>query len=117
MPEVAAVQHDKELIPGADFVVDFIMQNNAGGARDLTGATAISQMRRTSDDKTKLWDLTESTGIVLGGEAGTVVMTVPGSTTTSIKTSGVYDIQITLSDGGIEVPIRGDVKYVPRVSV
>lgn len=68
---------------------------------NLTGYTAAMQVRDAADSATALISLTSSSGIVLGGSAGTIAVTISAEVTSAIVAGSYsYDLEIT-SGGGV----------------
>lgn len=68
---------------------------------NLDGYTARMQVRRTVDADTTIISLTSSSGITLGGEAGTIAVSVTAAIMEDIS-GGVYVYDLEL-DSGAEV--------------
>jgi hypothetical protein len=68
---------------------------------DLSGYEARMHVRRTVDSSTTLIELSTDDGsIVLGGEDGTIELTISAEDTALLTSSGVYDLEI-ISDTGV----------------
>lgn len=68
-----------------------IQWNDAkGNAVDLTGYTAKLQARRTKNDTAAVISLTESSGITLGGSAGTIALSIGSNTTATYDFVKIY---------------------------
>lgn len=102
---------------GADFVSDtYIWTNEDGTLVDLTGATALMQVR-TAPGADEEFALTDSTGIALGGAAGTIVISIPSADTAGLDQQEYkYDILLTLA-GVKTLIIGGTVKVNLAISV
>ena len=75
---------------------------------DLTGFTARMQVRRTISSTTKIVELTTENGrIEIDGEEGRIILTMGPSVTSSITSSGVYDLEIQSDDGVVSRVIQG----------
>jgi hypothetical protein len=74
-----------------------------GVAVNLTGYSAKMQIRRSYDDANPLSTLTSSSGgIVLGGSAGTIALSIAYATTETFEAGQyIYDLEI-VSGGGIK---------------
>lgn len=85
---------------------------------DLTGCTALMQIRATLDDPVVLLLLsTANARIALGGVAGTITLTVSAADTTLITwLTAVYDLQIVLANGTIRRLLGGNVTVSPEVT-
>jgi len=100
------------LYAGDDFVMVVTVQNDDGSAVDLTGYTAVSQIKTRIGDATPLATFT----CVTGGTAGTVTMTLPNAESASLTSGVVYDMQITSSGGVITTLIAGSLTINPQVT-
>lgn len=84
---------------------------------DLTGCTARMQVRLRVDSPTALLTLTTETGGITLGAEGSIVLRVDAAATTAINwTSGVYDLEVTLSNGDIRRLLYGSVQVSPEVT-
>lgn len=74
---------------------------------DLTGYTARMQVRRETEESSVLVELTTANGrIVLGGEEGTITLSLGASTTASLDDDGVYDLEI-VSGANVHKVLKG----------
>lgn len=83
---------------------------------DLEGYTARMQVRRTVDATTAILSLTSSSGITLGGEAGTIAIEVSAEDMEDVTGgSYVYDLEL---DSGEEVTrlLQGTFTIQPEVT-
>jgi hypothetical protein len=78
---------------------------------DLTGCTAIAQIRSKIDSPNVLLELsTANGGIVLGGATGSITMHISPIVTKSLTWKlGVYDLLITFTDGTVLRKLNGSV--------
>lgn len=68
-----------------------------GDPINLTGFTALMQFRETAKSTVILLDASQY--IVLGGAAGTIVLTIPATVTATIDwNAAVYDLELTSPD-------------------
>ena len=100
---------------GETFNFSFTISTNST-PWDLTGYTARMQVRTTVEATDKLLDLTTTSGITLGGAAGTVAITV-SATSMSALISGrhVYDIEVVSGGGTVTRILEG--KFVVKAEV
>jgi hypothetical protein len=76
--------------------------SNPTGLWNLTGYSAAMQVRSSTSSTTKILSLSTSSGIALGGTAGTVTCTASATTMAAIKAgSYVYDIELTEPSTGV----------------
>ena len=84
---------------------------------DLTGHQARMQVRRTVDSTTALVTLTTSGGgITLGGEDGTIEITISAANTALLNSSGVYDLEIVSGTGVVSRILQGEWRLSPEVT-
>lgn len=84
---------------------------------DLTGHQARMQVRRTVDSTTALVTLTTGGGgITLGGEDGTIELTISAANTALLNSSGVYDLEIVSSTGVVSRILQGEWRLSPEVT-
>lgn len=75
---------------------------------DLTGHTARMQVRRTVESSTAMIELTtENGGIDIDGPEGVVEITMTDEQTSSLTSSGVYDLEIINGGGQVSRVIQG----------
>lgn len=87
---------------GATFVQVLIWEDPAGVPIDLTGYTARAQVRPVpASDRVLLSVSSPSSGIVLGGVAGTVTLTFSAAQTAALPHGrvGVWDLLLTSPTG------------------
>lgn len=103
---------------GTDFSVTWTWQS--GGPVDLTGYTAHMQIRPSNADATSVvyLDLTSSSGITLGGSAGTIAVFLPASVTSALTFgNAVYDLKMTNGSGNVTRLLQGAVTLSYQVTV
>jgi hypothetical protein len=84
---------------------------------DLTGHQARMQVRRTVDSTTALVTLTTGGGgITLGGEDGTIEITISAANTALLNSSGVYDLEIVSGTGVVSRILQGEWRLSPEVT-
>jgi len=87
-------------------------------AVDLTGCTARMHIRAEVASATPLVTLTtENAGITLGSAAGTIVLLIPAIATSAFTwESGVYDLEVALTNGDVRRLLYGAVSVSPEVT-
>ena len=89
----------------------------AGVAYDLTGCTARLQFRKSFTDQTTALSITSSSGITLGGIAGTVTFNVADTVTAAIEAGVyVYDLEIETAGGVTSRWVQGKVNVSAEVT-
>lgn len=84
---------------------------------NLTGYTARMQVRRTIDSSTVLISLTTENGrITLSGASGIIELDISATDTSTITSSGVYDLEIIGSNGIVSRILQGDFTLSPEVT-
>lgn len=102
--------YDITIEAGATFRLAITWKDDAGVAINLTGYSARMQVRETYEATDTILSLTSGAGdIVLGGSAGTVVVTVPAATTQKLFHSyAVYDLELEASNGVVTRLLQGN---------
>lgn len=116
---MAAFKHNIKLDQGATNRELFTWKTGTPAVPvDLSGCTARSQVRATKDSTEVLVELsTTDDSIVLGGALGTVELIFsPESTIGATWKSGVYDVEITLSNTDIRRLVEGSVSLSSEVT-
>jgi len=89
----------------------------AGTPYDLTGCTARLQFRKAPTSDTTALSITSSSGITLGGAAGTVTFNVADTTTAAIEAGVyVYDLEIETAGGVTSRWVQGKVNVSAEVT-
>lgn len=102
---------------GATFQRTVTWKDENGAAINLTGYTARLQIRETADATSTLVSLTDSSGIVLGGSAGTIAITISATATAAFTwTRAVYDLELVTAGGIVTRLLEGSVSVTPEVS-
>lgn len=94
------------------------VQGRGGPPVDLSGCTALMQIRATQASATPIAELTTANGrIVLGGTDGTIGLLLPREVTEAIEArKGVYDLMLDWPGGERWQLLWGDVTFRPVVS-
>lgn len=116
---MASATHDIIVEEGSVFELFFEYRDCNEALIDLTGYTAQMQIREAKDDVSFLVEVTETSGITLGGAAGTVLIRIAANITNALNFSkGVYDVE--LSEAGDSTKTRrvleGKVKFSKQVT-
>jgi hypothetical protein len=115
---VAAV-HDITIEQGATFRLSLLWRDSSGTPIDLTGCSARMQVRKKYNSETAWLSLTSEDGdIVLGDEAGTIVVTGDALLTEDIPapSCGVYDLEIVMAGGEVNRLLQGSATISPEVT-
>lgn len=114
---MAAGRHNLKIEKGATFTLPLTWKNENGSLVNLTGYTARMDIRSAAGAVTAIAQLTSSSGITLGGTAGTIVVTLSAATTAAITdTSGVYDLELVSAGGVVTRLLEGSVEFVEEVT-
>lgn len=107
--------YDIEVDQGATFQMQLTWKDENGNPVDLAGFTARMQIRKRARADEVLAEATTENGyITLGGDEGTVEISVPASVTEDFDFKrGVYDLELESSGGIVTRLIQGCV-YVDR---
>jgi hypothetical protein len=103
---------------GATFTLQLVWKDANGVAVDLTGYAARMQVRRGVEVPDTLLSLTSAGGgIVLGGAAGSIAISVPASVTQTLDPgSAVYDLEMESPSGFVTRLLQGRVIISPEVT-
>lgn len=102
--------YDITIEAGATFRLAITWKDDAGVPINLTGYSARMQVRETYEATDTILSLTSGAGdIVLGGSAGTVIVTVQATTTQKLFHSyAVYDLELEASNGVVTRLLQGN---------
>lgn len=102
---------------GADFDQQFVV-SQGGTALNWTGFTARMQVREAADSTATLLSLsTGGSGIVLGGTAGTIDLTVTSTQSAAISAgSFAYDLELVSSGNQVTRLLQGSFNVVGNVT-
>ena len=91
--------------------------NPDGTLFDLTDFTARMQIRTEIDSSEVMCELTTENGrIALGGDQGTVTLTIPANITEDFDDEGVYDLELIDDTGKVYRLLKGKVKVELEVT-
>lgn len=108
--------HNFTIDQGSTFSRTITVKNYDDSLYNLTGHTARMQIRRDIDSATVMLELTTENGrIVLGGAAGTIVLSVSATDTSTLDRSGVYDLEL-VQGAIVKRLIRGTINLNPEVT-
>lgn len=96
---------DLEADPSGETYVDY----------DLAGYTARMQIRRTIDSTSVILSCTTENGRI-SIEDGTITLSIPANVTSTITSSGVYDLEIIDGSGIVSRVVQGTVTLSPEVT-
>lgn len=113
---MSAGEYTLKIEQGATYKLSLTAYDKTGALFNLTGFTAAMQIRKTTASTAALVELTHSSGITLGGAAGTIDIVIPASVTTTLTTkTAVYDLKITGGGETIRV-LKGNVEVDDAVT-
>lgn len=115
---MSAGTYDILIEKGATFQLSLTWKAPTNTPYDLTGYTARMQVRKSVNATAPLLSLTSSGGdIVLGGAAGTIVITASATATAAMDaTHGVYDLELVAPSGTVTRVLKGSVEISPEVT-
>lgn len=100
---------------GSTFNLNFTIDTN-GTVWNLTGYTAAMQVRKATTSSTAILSLTSTSGITLGGAAGTVAVTASASTLAALPAgTWVYDLELTSGSSIVYAVLSG--KFIIKAEV
>lgn len=113
---ITPTKYDFELPQGSTWD-DVWTLKVAGVPYNLTGCTARLQFRKAPTSPTAALSITSSSGITLGGAAGTVTFNVADTVTSAIDAGiYVYDLEIETSGGVTSRWVYGKVNVSAEVT-
>jgi hypothetical protein len=102
---------------GATFQTTFTCRDSAGALIDLTGYSARMQIRQHRRSAEKFVDLTQASGLTLGGALGTIAVVISDTVTAALLiSSGVYDLEIESGSGVTTRIVEGEVTVSGEVT-
>ena len=104
---------------GDSYMVTITYQDSSKQPIDLTGYTARLQIRAKVSSTEFALELTEASGLTLGGPAGTIdIALTPTQTETDLAElkAGVYDLELTSPAGIVTTIIGGSVTLADQVT-
>jgi len=109
--------YDITCFQGADFDQLFVVSQD-GTALNWTGYSARMQVREAADATATLLSLsTGGSGIVLGGTAGTIALTVTNAQSAALPSgSFAYDLELQAGDGQVTRLLQGSFNVVGNVT-
>ncbi len=100
-----ATRKDLVLQPGATLILN--IDDLVG--QDITGATAKMAIKSKPRFPVQLLELTEVSGITLGGAAGTIVVDITAAQTALVLENARYDFLLTYADTTVDKLRTGSV--------
>ena len=101
---------------GASFTLAFTIDTN-GTPWNLTGYKARMQVRPFVESTTKIFDLTETDGIALGGVLGTVTVTRSAAQMAAARAGRhVFDLELESGGGTVTKILKGRFVIEPEVT-
>jgi len=101
---------------GSTFNLNFTIDTD-GDEWNLTTYTARMQVRKATTSSTAILSLTSSSGITLGGTAGTVAVTASAATMAALPAgTWVYDLELVSGSGIVYAILEGKFIVKPEVT-
>lgn len=109
---------DLEIKQGETLSLVATWRDSANALVNLTGFTARAQGRATYDASSTLFSLTSSSGITLGGAAGTITITLSATATAALSApqQGVWDLELVSGSGVVTRLLEGDLRILPEAT-
>lgn len=102
---------------GSTWDVSLTYNDSAGSPVNLSNYTASMQVRNSYKSPTTILSLTNSSGITLGGSAGTISIDIPASVSQTVAAEKyVYDLELTSSGGTVTRLVQGTFTVTPEVT-
>ena len=114
---MTAAVHNITVEQGATFVRIFRWLS-AGVPVNLTGATAVMQIRQVASSDEVLWEMSTANGRLSIAEAlGEITVTITAAQSTAFDwTFGKYDLEVTTAGGTVYRLVRGTVSISAEVT-
>jgi hypothetical protein len=111
-------RYDLEIKQGATLSLTATWKDSTGAAINLTGYTARMQVRSAYDATSTILSLTSSSGITLGGAAGTIAITASATVTAALTApwAGVWDLELVSGGGVVTRLLEGAATVSPEVT-
>lgn len=114
---MTAIQRNLRIEQGATFELKMHWKVD-DVAVDLTGYSARMQGRSRSDSPSALFDLSDGSGIALGGAEYNIIITLSAAATLAMKPqTGVYDLLLISPSGAVTRFIEGEFTVVAGVTI
>ena len=96
----------------------FTFKDSTGTPINLSGNTAVMQIRPEVDSATAMVTLTTSNnGITLGGATGEIEIYITNVQTSAMTSDGVYDLELTnIASGDVTRVLKGKIRLDPEVT-
>ena len=109
---------DLEIKQGETLSLVATWRDSANALVNLTGYTARAQGRATYDASSTLFSLTSSSGITLGGAAGTITIALSAAATAALSApqQGVWDLELVSGSGVVTRLLEGDLRILPEAT-
>ena len=102
-----------EVFIGCKFDVVVTYKTDAGVAVNLTDYTANFGVKREHSDVDEVLSLTESSGLTLGGSAGTIDILITAAQTTELSGEYIYSLTLTAPGDDPEHIVSGRITCTP----
>ena len=105
--------HNLEVFIGCKFDAVVTYQTDAGVAVNLTGYAAKLGVKREHSDADEVLTLTESSGLTLGGSAGTIDILITAAQTALLSGEYIYSLTLTAPGSDPEHIVSGRIACTP----
>lgn len=106
---MAASNYDISVEQGTDYAATLTYKDSTGTAINITGYSARMQVRRKAASNNSYLSLSSSSGITLGGAAGTVAIAISSASLAQVPAGNyVYDLELVSGAGVVTKLISGD---------
>lgn len=113
---MAAAEYNIYCDQGSTLSLTLTYKDSTEAPVNLTGYTARMQVRTSYNATDTLLNLTNGSGLTLGGSAGTIAVSVSATTTATLPTGNfVYDLEI-VQGSTVTKLIRGAFRVRPEVT-
>lgn len=116
-PESVVQTFNDTIQAGADYILPIFDRDPNGQASNLTGCTALMQLRRSLSDPVDLQLSSPSSGITIDPLIGRIDVSISNAQSSLLFGTYVYSIELTFPDSRIERLIQGTFNISPRIVV
>ena len=112
-----AVTYNTVIDQGADWYITFIYEQPDGTPVNITNYTAALQVRTSPLARTAVLTLTNTSGITITGNTGTIACHATNAQTAAILNGKyAYDLEITSPQNVVTRLVQGTIEVSPQVT-
>lgn len=104
---MAAGKYNDTIEQGETYIRVFTWKDSTDTAINLTGYTARMQLRAENRLDAAAFSFNESSGLTLGGTAGTITLTIAATSTATMDGRYFYDLELISGSGIVTKLLKG----------